>query len=201
MIVKLYPQNPNERVVAQVADVLRHDGVIVYPTDGVYAFGCSLHSTKAVERLKTIKGKKESGFTLLCHDLSNIADYARVDNATFKLLKRNLPGPFTFVLKASSKVPDKVLERRKTIGVRVPDNAIALAIVRELGVPMFTSSVRETDDVVEYTTDPELIAEKWGAVVDLVVDGGYGMNVPTTLVDLSGDEPEILREGGGELRW
>ena len=199
MKVRIYPQNPNEKSVSQVVDCLRNDGVIVYPTDGVYAFGCSLHSPRAIERLKAIRGKKDTELTLMCEDLSRIADYARVDNPTFKLLKRNLPGAFTFVLKASSKVPDKVLERRKTIGVRIPDNAIPRAIIHELGVPLITASVKEEDDVVEYTTDPELIEEKWGSVVDLVVDGGYGSAVPTTLVDLTGDELEVLREGAGEL--
>ncbi|MDL2320154.1 threonylcarbamoyl-AMP synthase [Alistipes sp. OttesenSCG-928-B03] len=199
MVIKIYPQNPNEKSIAQVVDVLRNDGVIIYPTDGVYAYGCSVQSPKAIERIKTIKRKKEGTFSIMCADLSGIADYAKVDTPTFKLLKRNLPGPFTFILKASSKVPDKVLARRKTIGVRIADNPVTLAIVSELGSPMITSSVRSYDEILEYATDPELIAEQWGGDVDAVVDGGYGNNVPTTLVDLSDGEIEILREGGGEL--
>ncbi|MBE5033600.1 L-threonylcarbamoyladenylate synthase [Gallalistipes aquisgranensis] len=201
MIVKIYPENPNEKQVARVAEVLARGGVVIYPTDSVYAFGCSIRSPRALERIKQIRGKKETELAMVCDDLSHIADYARVDNAAFKLLKRNLPAPFTFVLKASSKVPDKVLERRKNIGVRIPANPIARALVAELGCPMLTASVKDDDRVVEYTTDPELIHERYGALVDLVVDGGYGDNRPTTLVDLTGDEPEILREGKGELKW
>lgn len=199
MLIKIYPENPNERAVAQVVDVLRNDGVVIYPTDGVYAFGCSVHSAKAIERIKAIKGKSESSLSIMCPDLSSVAEYARVDNQVFKLLKRNLPGPFTFILNASSKVPDKVLARRKTIGVRIPDNNIPLEIMLSLGAPLITSSVKGDDEYEEYTTDPELIHEQWGGQVDLVVDGGYGSVVPTTLVDLTGDEPEIVRQGGGEL--
>ena len=200
MLVKIYPENPNERSVAQVVDVLRADGVVIYPTDGVYAYGCSLRSPKAIARLREITRKSEDMLSIMCGDLASIADYAKVDTPTFKLLKRNLPGPFTFILQASSRVPEKVLERRKTVGIRMSDNNIALAIVHELGAPLLTSSVKEHEDgEAEYLTDPELINEEWGSEVDLVVDGGYGTDVPTTLVDLSGGEVEILREGGGEL--
>lgn len=199
MLVKIYPENPNEKTIMHVVEVLRADGVIVYPTDGVYAHGCSIRSTKGFDRLKAIRNKAEAEFSIMCPDLSGIADYAKVDTPTFKLLKRNLPGPFTFILRASSRVPDKVLGKRKTIGVRMADNNIALAILRELGVPMITASVKELDDIEEYLTDPELIDEEWGRTVDMVIDGGYGSNVPTTLVDVSGDEPEILRQGGGEF--
>lgn len=200
MLVKIYPENPNEKSVAQVVQVLQADGVVIYPTDGVYAYGCSIRSMKAIERLKAITKKSEDSFSIMCPDLSCIADYAKVDTPTFKLLKRNLPGPFTFILKASSRVPDKVLARRKTVGIRMADNSIAMAIVRELGEPLITASVKEHDDGEEYVTDPELINEEWGGEVDMVIDGGYGTNVPTTLVDLSEEgEIEILREGGGEL--
>ena len=199
MRVKIYPENPNEKTIMHVVEVLRADGVIVYPTDGVYAYGCSIRSAKGFDRLKTIRNKAEAEFSIMCPDLSCIADYAKVDTPTFKVLKRNLPGPFTFILRASSRVPDKVLGKRKTIGVRMADNNIALAILRELGVPMITASVKELDDIEEYLTDPELIDEEWGRTVDMVIDGGYGSNVPTTLVDLSGDEAEVLRQGGGEF--
>ena len=199
MIVKIYPQNPNETAVARVVDILRRDGVIIYPTDSVYAFGCSLQSHKAMERLRALKGKKATDMAIICRDLSNIADYARVDTPTFKLLKRNLPGPFTFVLQASKRVPDKLLGNRRTIGVRIPDNSIPVEIVRVLGHPLITTSVRDDDEVVEYTTDPELIEERYGKLVDLVVDGGYGKNEPTTVVDCSGEEPSVIREGIGEL--
>lgn len=201
MLLKLYRENPNERQVERIVSVLRNGGVIIYPTDGVYAYGCSLHSPKAVDRLKGITGKDKKEFSIMCSDLSNIADYAKVDNAAFKMLKRNLPGPFTFVLKASSKVPDKVLAKRKTLGIRIADNPITLAIVSALGVPLVTSSVKNRNQYEEYTTDPELIEERWGNVVDIVVDGGPGGLVPTTLIDLTDDEPEILREGGGELQY
>ncbi len=199
MIVKIYPQNPNETAVARVVDILRRDGVIIYPTDSVYAFGCSLQSHKAMERLRALKGKKATDMAIICCDLSNIADYARVDTPTFKLLKRNLPGPFTFVLQASKRIPDKLLGNRRTIGVRIPDNSIPVEIVRALGHPLITTSVRDDDEVVEYTTDPELIEERYGKLVDLVVDGGYGKNEPTTVVDCSGEEPSVIREGIGEL--
>lgn len=200
MLIKIYPQNPNPKAIGQIVDILRADGLVIYPTDGVYAFGCSLRSAKALERLKAITGKSDEDFSIMCSDLSHISDYARIDTPQFKILKRNLPGPFTFVMKASSKVPDKALAKRKTIGVRIADNAIATELVRELGMPLLTASVKENDEIVEYTTDPELLHEEWGAVVDAVIDGGYGSIVPTTLVDLSqDDEPEILRQGGGEL--
>ena len=154
-MIKIYAQNPNEKAVARVADVLRSDGVIVYPTDSVYAFGCSIRSPKAIERLRALSGKKGDEFSIVCPDLSTISAYARVDNAVFKVLKRNLPGPFTFVLNASGKVPDKFLEKRKTVGVRIPDHAVALAIVEALGHPLVTASVKDSEE--EYTTDPSLI--------------------------------------------
>lgn len=199
VLIKLYTKNPDRKVVDRVVEILDGDGLIIYPTDGVYAFGCSLRSRKALERMKAIRHKSDSDFSIMCSDLSHIADYARVDNSAFRLLKRNLPGPFTFILKASSKVPDKALSKRKTIGVRVADNAIPQAIIAGLGQPLITSSVKDDDEITEYTTDPELIYERYGRLVDAVVDGGPGGIVPTTLVDLSGDEPEIIREGGGEL--
>ena len=201
MIVKIYPENPNEKQIARVVEALVNDGVIIYPTDSVYAFGCSLRSARALERLRQIKGKKASRLAMVFSDLSQIADFARVDNTTFKLLKRNTPGPVTFILPALAKVPDKVLGNRKTIGVRIPDNSIAMALVRELGSPLVTTSVKDDDEVVEYTTDPELLDERWEHAVELVIDGGYGDNEPTTLVDLTGDEPEVIRAGKGEFMW
>ena len=188
-MIKIYAQSPNEKAVARVADVLRSDGVIVYPTDSVYAFGCSIRSPKAIERLRALSGKKGDEFSIVCPDLSTISAYARVDNAVFKVLKRNLPGPFTFVLNASGKVPDKFLEKRKTVGVRIPDHAVALAIVEALGHPLVTASVKDSEE--EYTTDPSLIEERYGSAVEAV---------PTTVVDCT-DESNIvvLREGIGEL--
>lgn len=200
MLVKIWPDNPNPKQIAHAAEVLRADGVIVYPTDSVYAFGCSLQNPKAVERMRAIKGKDASVFTLVFDTLARVADYARVDNPEFRVLKRNLPGPFTFLLSPLSRVPEKALAKRKSIGVRIPSNTIARALVEELGCPMLTTSVRDDDESAEYTTDPELILERYGRVVDMVIDGGYGAQTPTTVVDLTGDEPEILREGLGELK-
>lgn len=199
-IVKLYAQNPSEREIERVVKVLEDDGLIIYPTDGVYAFGCLLRSAKAVERLRALCGKDEKMLSIICSDISMVDKFARIDNSQFRILRRNTPGAFTFILEPSSKVPDKALSGRKTVGVRIPDNSIPLAIVERLGFPMASASVKDDDEVVEYTTDPELMAERWEQSVDVVIDGGYGSLVPTTLVDLTGEEPEILREGGGELK-
>ena len=199
MLAKIYEQNPSEKELRRVVDLLERDEIIIYPTDSVYAFGCSLRSAKAIDKLRRIKGKGSAAFTVVFENIAQVAEYCRVDNAVFKILKRNLPGPFTFVLAASARIPDKVLERRRTIGVRIPANAVARAVVGALGCPMVTASVKDDDEVVEYTTDPELIHERYGNDVALVIDGGIGDNVPTTVVDLTGDEPEILREGKGEL--
>lgn len=198
MIVKIYPDNPNQKVIDKVVQVLENDGVIVYPTDTVYAFGCSLKSPKAIEKIKAIR-HKDGDLSIVCSDLSHISDYAKVDNKAFKILKRNLPGPFTFILKASGKVPDKFLEKRKTVGVRIPENTIPVRIVEYLGHPLVTASVKDEDDVIEYTTDPELIHEKYGKQVDLVLDGGFGHNEASTVVDCSEDEIEIIRDGLGDL--
>ena len=194
MLTKIYEQNPSERELRKVVDALEDGGIIIYPTDSVYAFGCSLRSPKAIERLRRIKDAE--AFTVVFENLAQAAEYCRVDNAAFRILKRNLPGPFTFVLTASSGMPDKALEKRRTIGIRIPGNAVP----RALGCPLITTSVKDDDEVVEYTTDPELIHERYGRDVALVIDGGVGDNVPTTVVDLTGDEPEILREGKGELQ-
>ena len=199
MLAKIYEQNPSEKELRRVVDLLERDEIIIYPTDSVYAFGCSLRSAKAIDKLRRIKGKGSAAFTVVFENIAQVAEYCRVDNAVFKSLKRNRPGPFTFVLAASARIPDKALERRRTIGVRIPACAVARAVVGALGCPMVTASVKDDDEVVEYTTDPELIHERYGNDVALVIDGGIGDNVPTTVVDLTGDEPEILREGKGEL--
>ena len=200
MLAKIYEQNPSEKELRRVVELLERDEIIIYPTDSVYAFGCSLRSAKAIERLRRIKGKGNGEFTVVFENIAQVAEYCRVDNAVFKILKRNLPGPFTFVLAASARIPDKALERRRTIGIRIPANAVARSVVGALGCPMVTASVKDDDEVVEYTTDPELIHERYGSDVALVIDGGIGDNVPTTVVDLTGDEPEILREGKGDLQ-
>ncbi len=202
MLVKIFPVNPSERELSRVVDVLEHDGVIIYPTDSIYAFGCSLHSPKAIERLRTIKAKNEDALSVIFSSISQVAEYCRVDDLTFKLMKRNLPGAFTFILNTSSRMPDRALEKRKSVGVRIPANPISRAIVERLGCPLITTSVKRNpeDDGDEYTTDPELIEERYGNRVDLIVDGGIGDNVPTTLVDLTSDEQEILREGRSTLK-
>lgn len=200
MLVKIYAENPSERELKRVVEALERDGIVIYPTDSVYAFGCSLRSAKAVERLRRLRGRSDAPLTVVFHDIAQVAEYCRVDNTTFRILKRNLPGPFTFLLPASSRVPDKALERRRTIGIRIPAHPVARAVVEALGCPMITASVKDDDEVVEYTTDPELIEERYGREVSLVIDGGMGDNVPTTVVDLTGGEPEIVREGRAELQ-
>ena len=200
MLVKIYGQNPSEKELKRVVEALERDGIVIYPTDSVYAFGCSLRSAKAVDRLRRLRGRSDAPLTVVFDDIAGVAEYCRVDNAAFRILKRNLPGPFTFILPASSRVPDKALERRRTIGIRIPAHPVARAVVEALGCPMVTASVKDDDEVVEYTTDPELIEERYGREVSLVIDGGMGDNVPTTVVDLTGDEPEILREGRGDLQ-
>ncbi len=201
MYVKLFEDNPNTRDILKIVDGLKAGGVIIYPTDTIYAIGCDIYNAKAVQRvcaLKHIKPEK-ANFSMICSDLSNIAAYAKVNNEVFKVMKRNLPGPFTFILPATSKLPNILMNRRKTIGIRIPDNYIVRAIVEELGNPLLTTSVKDDDDIMEYMTDPELIYEKYEKLVDCVIDGGYGQNVASTVVDCSGDQLEIIRQGIGEL--
>jgi tRNA threonylcarbamoyl adenosine modification protein (Sua5/YciO/YrdC/YwlC family) len=199
--IKIYENKPNEAAVAKVVKVLRDGGLIIYPTDTVYGLGCDITNTKALERIAKIKGIKleKANFSFICHDLSNLSDYVRqIDTATFKILKRALPGPYTFILPGNNNLP-KEFKKKTTVGIRIPDNAIALEIVKLLGNPIVSTSIRDEDDVIEYTTDPELIFEKWQNLVDLVIDGGYGDNVGSTIIDLSGDEPVVIREGKGNL--
>ena len=199
--IKIYEDKPNEAAVAKVVKVLKEGGLIIYPTDTVYGLGCDITNTKALERIAKIKGIKldKANFSFICHDLSNISDYVRqIDTSTFKILKRALPGPYTFILPGNNNLP-KEFKKKTTVGIRVPNNSIALEIVKMLGNPIVSTSIRDEDDVIEYTTDPELIFEKWQNLVDLVIDGGYGNNVASTIIDLSGDEPIVVREGKGSL--
>lgn len=198
MLTKIYPRNPSERELRKVVAALECGGIVVYPTDGVYAFGCSPGAPKTVDRLLGLRGKERREATLVFDGIARLAEYCRVDNAAFRVLKRNLPGPFTFLLPASSRVPDRALSRRKTIGAHIPANPIARAIVEMLGAPLVSVSVK--DEQPEYTTDPELIDERYGRTVALVVDGGMGEASFTTVVDLTDGEPVLLREGRGELR-
>lgn len=198
MFIKIFKDNPNEKSIRKVVEILEAGGVIAYPTDTVYALGCSINQPKAIEKLREIKGKKATLMSIVCSDLSNIADYAKVDDNTYKILKRYLPGGYTFILHSSKKTPEKVLQGRKTVGIRIPNNAIALEIVKVLGVPLVTTSVKREGMDVEYITDPSLIAEMYPAL-DAVVDGGMGDNFASTIVDCVGDEPEIVRQGRAEF--
>ena len=199
--IKIYNDNPNPREIKRVVEVLRKGGLIIYPTDTVYGLGCDITKTKALEKIARIKGVKldKANWSFVCADLSNLSDYVRqIDTPTFKILKRALPGPYTFILPGNNRLP-KAFKNKKTVGIRVPDNNIAKAIVEALGNPIVSTSIRDEDDVIEYTTDPELIFEKWQNLVDVVIDGGYGDNVPSTVIDLSADEPTLIREGQGSL--
>lgn len=199
--IKIYPDNPNPREIKRVVDILEKGGLVIYPSDTVYGLGCDITNTKALERLARIKGIKleKAQWSFICADLSNLSDYVKqIDTATFKILKRALPGPYTFVLPGNNNLP-KSFKKKKTVGIRVPDNSIPQALVRQLGNPIVSTSIHDDDDVLEYTTDPELIFEKWQNLVDVVIDGGYGDNVASTVIDLSTGEPEVLREGKGSL--
>jgi tRNA threonylcarbamoyl adenosine modification protein (Sua5/YciO/YrdC/YwlC family) len=199
--IKIYEDKPSEAAIKKVVEVLRDGGMVIYPTDTVYGLGCDITNTKALERIARIKGVKleKANFSFICHDLSNLSDYVKqIDTATFKILKRALPGPYTFILPGSTNLP-KEFKKKTTVGIRVPDNSIALEIVRQLGNPIVSTSIHDEDDVIEYTTDPELIFEKWQNRVDMVIDGGYGDNTASTIIDLSGHEPIVIREGKGDL--
>ncbi len=199
--IKLYNENPNEKEIAKIVEVLRNGGLIIYPTDTVYGLGCDITNTKALEKIARIKGVKleKANFSFVCSDLKNLSDYVKqIDSSTFKLLKRALPGAYTFIMQGNNNLP-KDFKKKKTVGIRVPDNLIARTIVERLGNPIVSTSIYDEDDVIEYTTDPELIFEKWQNLVDLVIDGGYGDNTASTVIDLSGDEPVIIREGKGDI--
>lgn len=199
--IKIYNENPNPKEIKRVVEVLRKGGLIIYPTDTVYGLGCDITKSKALERIARIKGIKleKANWSFICADLSNLSDYVRqIDTPTFKILKRSLPGPYTFILPGNNKLP-KDFKKKKTVGIRVPENNIVRAIVESLGNPIVSTSIHDEDEVIEYTTDPELILEKWKNLVDIVIDGGYGHNVPSTVIDLSGPEPLVVREGKGSL--
>ncbi|MFP2995018.1 L-threonylcarbamoyladenylate synthase [Spongiivirga sp. MCCC 1A20706] len=199
-LVKIYPENPNPKEIDKAVKCLRSGGLIIYPTDTVYGLGCDITNTRALERIARIKGVKleKANFSFVCHDLSNLSDFVKqIDTPTFKILKRALPGAYTFILPGNNNLPN-VFKRKKTVGIRVPDNEIALSLVRTLGNPIVSTSIRDEDELIEYTTDPELILEKWDHLVDMVIDGGYGDNVPSTVIDLTSD-PEVIREGKGSL--
>ena len=198
--LQIHPDSPQERKILEAVEILRNGGIIIYPTDTVYGLGCDIHNARAVERVCQIKGVKPEKVNLsfICSDLTHISDYAKIETPTYKVMKKALPGPFTFVLEASSRVPKYAGGKKKTVGIRIPDNNIALALVRELGNPILSTSVHDDDDVLEYTTDPELIYEKYRNLVDAVIDGGPGRNKASTVVDVTNNF-EVLREGAGDI--
>lgn len=199
--IKIYEDNPNPKDIKKVVDIIRDGGLVIYPSDTVYALGCDITNNRALERVAQLKGVKlaKANFSFVCEDLSNLSDYVKqIDGATFKLLKRALPGPYTFILPGNNNLPS-VFKKKKEVGIRVPDNAIIQAMVRALGNPIVSTSIKDDDEVIEYTTDPELIFEKWDKLVDVIVDGGYGDNVPSTVIDLTSGEPVLIREGKGSL--
>lgn len=202
MLIKIYPENPNEKTIEQVVQVLRKGGIIIYPTDTVYGLGCDITNHRAIEaicKIRRIKPEK-ANFSFICYDLSHISDYIKpIDNHTYRVLKKALPGPFTFIFNASGNVPKLLSSNKKTVGIRVPDNSIARCIVKELGNPILSTSIKDEDEIIEYATDPELIYEKYQDLVDIVIDGGYGGNVASTVVDCTNGDFEVLREGKGEL--
>ena len=199
--IKIYNENPNPKEIDKVVKILQNGGLIIYPTDTVYGLGCDITNTKALEKIAQIKGIKleKANFSFICNDLSHLSDYVKqIDSPTFKLLKRALPGPYTFILPGSKNLP-KVFKKKKTVGIRIPDNNIARILVEKLGNPIISTSIHDDDEVLEYTTDPELIFEKWHKLVDVVIDGGYGDNHASTIIDLTNSEPEVVREGKGSL--
>jgi tRNA threonylcarbamoyl adenosine modification protein (Sua5/YciO/YrdC/YwlC family) len=203
MLKRIYNDKPNQNEIDVVVNCLRNGGVIIYPTDTIYALGCDINNKKALERVAKIKGikLKDANFSFICYDLSHLSEFAKqVSTHTYKLLKRVFPGPYTIILNATDKIPKIFSNKKKTVGIRIPDNNIAREIVKELGSPIVSTSIHDEDDIIEYSTDPELIFEKYNHQVDLVIDGGYGMNVGSTIIDCTNDgEYIIIREGKGEL--
>lgn len=204
MLVRLYNDNPNSREIRKIVDILRNGGLIIYPTDTVYGLGCDIMNSKAVEKVARIKGIKveKSNFSFICSDFSHLSDFTKpIPSHTFKLIRKNLPGPFTFILEANNKVPKYFKGKKKTVGIRIPDNNIIREIVNELGNPIMSTSIHDDDSIIEYTTDPELIYEKYQDIVDVVIDGGYGELIPSTIVDCVNNDIEIIRDGKGELEY
>lgn len=198
----MYPENPDPRKIRQVCDILMNGGIIIYPTDTIYGIGCDITQPKAIERIARMKGlnPEKTTFSFICQDLSHITDYTSpISNEIFKMMKRNLPGPFTFILNANTNVPKILKSKRKTVGIRVPDNNIIREIVKELGNPILSTSVHDDDEIIEFTTDPELIHERYEDLVDIVIDGGYGSNTPSAIIDCTNDSIELIRSGPVEL--
>lgn len=204
MFIKIYNDNPNPKHIRRAVDTLEEGGIIIYPTDTVYAMGCDIKSVKAIESIARFKGTNPDNpdMSLIFHNMSQLSEYTVIrDNNVFKLLKKNLPGPFTFIVPANKQIPAMFRNKKKTVGIRIPDNNIVLALVRELGRPLMTTSIHDPDELIEYTTDPELIYEKYRDFADMVIDGGYGENEPSTVVDCTSEEITVLRQGLGYLEW
>lgn len=204
MLIRIYNENPNHKHIRKIVDLLESGGIIIYPTDTVYAMGCDIQATRSIEKIARFKGlnPKNPELSLIFHDMSQLSEYTIIrDNTLFKLLKRNLPGPFTFIVQANNQIPRLFKNRKKTVGIRIPDNRIVLELVRELGRPIITTSIHDPDEVIEYTTDPELIYEKYRDFADAVIDGGFGKNEASTVVDCTGEEIVIERQGLGILEW
>ncbi|MBI4646382.1 MAG: threonylcarbamoyl-AMP synthase [Bacteroidia bacterium] len=202
MLVKIHPVNPSPTKIEMIVEILRKGGIIIYPTDSVYGLGCSINNYKGVERIAHLKGisLEKANFSIICYDLSQLSDYTRqVDNHIFKLMKRCLPGPFTFILNANNQVPRLFKSRKKTVGIRIPDNSIVRDLVITSGYPLVTTSIRDDDEIIEYTTDPELIYDRYKDKVDAIINGGYGNNQPSTVVDCTSGDPITVRQGIGIL--
>jgi tRNA threonylcarbamoyl adenosine modification protein (Sua5/YciO/YrdC/YwlC family) len=202
MLIPIFNENTNHKDIRKIVDLLENGAIIIYPTDTVYAMGCDIRASKSIEKIARFKGlnPKNPDLSLIFHDMSQLSEYTIIrDNNIFKLLKRNLPGPFTFIVRANNQIPKLFKNKKKTVGIRIPDNNIVLELVRELGRPIITTSIHDPDEIIEYTTDPELIHEKYSDFVDAVLDGGFGNNEASTIVDCTGEEIEILRQGLGIL--
>ena len=202
MLLRIHPDNPGQRNISTVVECLKDGGVVIFPTDTIYAIGCDIYKNRAIDRVAQIKGIKtdKANFSFLCHDLSQLSDFTKpINNEVFKLMKRTLPGPYTYILNANNNVPRLFQSKKKTLGIRIPDNNIIQEIIRQLGNPITSSSINDEDEIIEYTTDPELIYEKYQNLVDIVIDGGSGGNDPSTIIDCTGDEAVVVREGKGTL--
>jgi len=204
MLLRIYPENPNQDRIRKVVNVLEDGGIIIYPTDTVYAMGCDIKANKSIDKIARLKGMNPNNpdMSLIFHDMSQLSEYTVIrDNSVFKLLKRNLPGPFTFIVQANNQIPKLFKNKKKTVGIRIPDNNIVLELVRELGRPIITTSIHDPDEVIEYTTDPELIYEKYHDFAEIVINGGFGRNEASTIVDCTSEEPAIVRQGLGILDY
>jgi tRNA threonylcarbamoyl adenosine modification protein (Sua5/YciO/YrdC/YwlC family) len=202
MLLKIHPENPSPRQIKTVVECLNDGGVIIFPTDTIYALGCDIYKSRAIDKVAQIKGikKEKANFSFICSDLSQLADFTKpIPNEVFKLMRKTLPGPYTYILNANNNVPKIFQSKKKTVGIRIPDNNIPIEIIRLLGNPILSTSIHDDDEIIEYSTDPELIYDKFKNQVDIVIAGGHGDNNPSTIIDCTGDEIVVVREGKGEI--